>query len=141
MKAYTYRLVREKTAEYNYRGIVTNTDEASVRLLNEIFDAQNLPEEHAFVIAMDAKTHVVGVFDFSHGTANASLVSPKDVLKRVLLSDAIAFVFAHNHPSGDPTPSVQDRQITKKLKASAEVMDVTMLGSLVIGDNTYERVE
>lgn len=59
------------------------------------------------------------------------------IFQRLLLIGATAFVVVHNHPSGDPTPSLQDREVTEKLKKQAELMEIAMLDHVIIGWNTF----
>jgi DNA repair protein RadC len=62
-----------------------------------------------------------------------AVIEPREILKRALLSDAAGIIVYHNHPSGDPTPSREDREFTRRLRAAAETLGVQLLDHLVIG--------
>lgn len=74
------------------------------------------------------------MFEASHGTVNASFVNPREIFIRLLLVGASAFVVSHNHPSGDYTPSKEDIHITRRLKECADMMGITLLDHIIIGD-------
>lgn len=73
----------------------------------------------------------------TNGTVNMSLVSPREVFLEALKLDAVKIILMHNHPSGDPTPSVNDIEITQKMSEAGSVLDITVLDHIVFGDNKY----
>ena len=95
------------------------------------------PRERFIAIYLDAKYRPIAVHDVSTGTATASLVHPREVFGPALQLAAAAIVVAHNHPSGDPTPSTEDRQVTDRLRQAGELLGVQVLDHLVIGDGRY----
>ena len=70
------------------------------------------------------------------GTLNSTMVSPRDVMKSTILSNAAAFIAFHCHPSGNPRPSMEDATITQRLKDAAEIMEVRMLDHIIVGCGT-----
>jgi DNA repair protein RadC len=84
---------------------------------------------------MNTKNKIVGVFEISHGTVNASLVTPREVFQKALLANAVSIILMHNHPSGDSTPSQQDIEITKRLVEAGKIVGVDVLDHIVVGDN------
>ncbi|MBO7734029.1 MAG: JAB domain-containing protein [Methanobrevibacter sp.] len=134
---YKLSLVKEKTVDYNYRLFRASNPQSIQFMMNEIFDAENLPEEYVWCIAVDAKCKINGLFEISHGSINYSSASPKDIIKRVLLCGAVGFIIVHNHPSGSIEPSNDDNQITKNLKMCADMMELNMLDHIIIGENCY----
>lgn len=143
MKAniYSLALVKEKAVDYNYRSFRANNPRSIRDMMNEIFDAENLPEEYVWCIAVDAKCKINGLFEVSHGSVNYSSASPKDIIKRVLLCGAVAFIVVHNHPSGSVEPSKDDDQMTKNLKMCADMMELNMLDHIIIGEGYYSYNE
>lgn len=143
MKAnvYSLALVKEKAVDYNYRRFHANNPQSIQFMMNEIFDAENLPEEYVWCIAVDAKCKINGLFEVSHGSVNYSSASPKDIIKRVLLCGAVAFIVVHNHPSGNVEPSKDDDQMTKNLKMCADMMELNMLDHIIIGEGYYSYSE
>lgn len=89
-------------------------------------------EEHAYLIGLDTKGHVLGIFPFSQGTVNAALVNPREILIRLLLIGAVRFLLAHNHPSGDPGPSEEDRQITKRIQEVGTLVGIPLDDHLIV---------
>ena len=94
------------------------------------------PEEYMYMICMNTKNKVIGVFELSHGTVNSSVVGTREAFQKALLANAVSVIFLHNHPSGDCTPSREDIEITKRLSQAGKILGVEVLDHIVIGD-TY----
>lgn len=90
--------------------------------------------EEMLAVILDAKHKINAVHSISVGTLSLSLVHPREVFKAAVLCNAAAMIIAHNHPSGDPTPSQEDRLLTKRLRECGELMGISILDHLVIGD-------
>jgi DNA repair protein RadC len=84
-------------------------------------------------ILLDGKNRAVGFVEVSRGTMTASLVHPREVFGPALRMGAVGIVVAHNHPSGDPTPSSQDVQVTARLREAGALLGVPLLDHVVIG--------
>ncbi len=96
-----------------------------------------LPHEVLVVAVFDSKCHFLGDERVSVGSTSYTYVSPKDILRSVLMLHGATFVVLHNHPSGDATPSLDDKRITMRIKECAELMDLTFSDHIIIGDNQY----
>ena len=92
------------------------------------------PEEYMYMICMNTKNKVIGVFEISHGTVNASLVSPREVFQKALLANAISIILMHNHPSGDCTASREDIEVTKRLVEAGKIVGIEVLDHIIVGD-------
>lgn len=92
------------------------------------------PEEYMYMICMNMKNKVLGVFEISHGTVNASLVTPREVFQKALLANASSIIVLHNHPSGDCTPSREDIEVTKRLIEAGKIVNVEVLDHIIIGE-------
>jgi DNA repair protein RadC len=90
--------------------------------------------EHCLLVTLDVKHRLIGVQTVSVGTADHTFMAPREVFRDALLAGASAVFVAHNHPSGDSTPSADDRQITRRLAQAGAVLGVDLLDHLVIGD-------
>lgn len=90
--------------------------------------------ENFFALHLDAKHRILCLDQVSVGSLSASIVHPREVYKSILVSSAAAVVFVHNHPSGDPTPSTEDHAIQKRLSQAGELLGISVLDHLVIGD-------
>lgn len=103
----------------------------------DIYFADVLAEEHAWIVAMNTKNIITGVFEISHGSVNYSIVNPREIFIRLLLSGAVSFIMVHNHPSGNPDPSKEDIDMTTKLKKISEMMGIQFLDHVIIGEKRF----
>lgn len=90
-------------------------------------------EERFGVALLDTKHRLIRVVPISHGTLDASLVHPREVFRAAAEHSAAAIVLFHNHPSGDPTPSVDDVQLTRRLVEAGELMGIAVVDHVVLG--------
>jgi DNA repair protein RadC len=96
-----------------------------------------LTQEQFLVILLNAKNHVIDVECVTKGTLTSSLVHPREIFKSAIKRSAHAVILAHNHPSGDPTPSREDREVTRRLIQAGKLIGIEVLDHLVIGDGRY----
>ena len=134
---YDVRLVKESASNYDYDYVKLRNPYMVCQLVNTIFDLENMCEEHLVMLALDTKLKVVGAFDIHTGTQKSSLVSTKSIFTRAMLCNANSIIIAHNHPSGNPYPSMDDIHITNKIKEAGEILDITLQDHIVVGDNDY----
>lgn len=92
-------------------------------------------KEYFFAIHLDGKNRICCVDEVSVGSLNQSVVHPREVFKTALLSSAAAIIILHSHPTGDPTPSREDIEITRRLKETGEIIGVKLLDHIIIGDS------
>lgn len=90
--------------------------------------------ERCLLVNLDAKHRLLAVATVSVGTAEHTFMGPREVFRDALLAGASAIVLAHNHPSGDPTPSADDRQVTRRLAQAGATLGIDVLDHLVVGD-------
>jgi len=90
--------------------------------------------EHCLLLTLDTRKRLLGVVTVSVGTVDHTFMSPREVFRDALLGGAAAVVVAHNHPSGDPAPSAEDRQVTRRLAQAGALLGVPLVDHLVIGD-------
>jgi DNA repair protein RadC len=100
-------------------------------------EMRHLREEHFVCLFLNTKNHVIGRQTLSIGSLNASIVHPREVFRAAIRRSSASILCAHNHPSGDPTPSPEDIQLTRRLKEAGELIGIELLDHLVIGDNRY----
>ncbi|SLM49330.1 DNA repair protein RadC [Nitrospira japonica] len=108
---------------------------AAVAILRPCF--AGLDREQFLVAGLDAKHGIIGINIVSIGSLTLSIVHPREVFKPLILMNAAAFICAHNHPSNDPTPSQEDRLLTQRLRQGADLLGITLLDHLVLGDPSY----
>jgi len=98
---------------------------------------RDLRKEHFKVLFLDPKNQILEEKTLFEGTVDSSAVYPREIMKDALRFDATALIFVHNHPSGDPDPSLCDREITRELVFAARVMQLKVLDHIVIGNNRF----
>lgn len=101
------------------------------------FNMRDRSREIFKAIFLDAQNKIISTRTLFEGTLTASAVYPREVVQAALEQKAAAIIFAHNHPSGDPRPSKEDINITRKLVFACRVVGITVHEHLVIGDNRY----
>jgi len=87
-----------------------------------------------FVMCLNTKNHVVAVHRCHIGSLNASIVHPREVFKSAILNNAASDIVAHQHPSGDITPSVEDINVTKRLAEAGKLLGIEVLDHLVVNN-------
>jgi DNA repair protein RadC len=91
-------------------------------------------QEHFVVFALDAKNRVISATTVHIGTLTMSVVGPREVFRFAVREGASSIIVAHNHPSGDPTPSPEDIDVTKRLVAVGKSLDIPLADHIIIGD-------
>lgn len=100
-------------------------------------DLRHQTQEHIVLSMLDAKNQLIQDKIMAIGSALGAYVTPREIFAEALRCEAVSIVLLHNHPSGDPNPSMQDLDFTKRLIQAGEMLGVPLLDHLVIGDNTY----
>lgn len=98
-------------------------------------------KEQFLTLHLDGKNRIICMDLVSIGSLNQSIVHPREVFKTALLSNAAALILIHQHPTGDPTPSSEDINITRRLKEAGEIMGIKVLDHIIIGDTYMSFVE
>ena len=89
-----------------------------------------------FVMCLNTKNHVVAVHRCHIGSLNASIVHPREVFKSAILNNAASVIVAHQHPSGDITPSIEDINVTKRLAEASKLLGIEVLDHLVVNNES-----
>jgi DNA repair protein RadC len=98
---------------------------------------EDLPVEEFHVAVLDAQHRLERDITITRGILNSSLVHPREVFREAIAERAAAIILVHNHPSGDPTPSADDRAITSQLVAAGRLLDIPVADHVVIGRGRY----
>ena len=96
-------------------------------------------QEAFFVICLDRKNHPICRSLITLGTLSSSLIHPREIFRIAILASASAIVVAHNHPSGDPTPSEDDIKISRQIKEAGKIMGIELMDHVIIGDTEQNR--
>jgi DNA repair protein RadC len=126
------QIVREDAPGYLNRRVTTS------REVFELFrDLEHESREHFIALHLDSKNAIVCFDRVSIGSLNAAVIHPRELFKAVLLSSAAAVILVHVHPSGDPTPSREDLELTGRLKECGELLGVRVLDHVIIGHDCF----
>lgn len=134
--AYELRLVKESEWTYEVDNKVSSPMQAYL-IINKVFNLENSAEEKFVMLCFNTKNNVIGAFEVSKGSLNASIVHPREVFKRAILSNANTILVAHNHPSCDLSPSNDDINLTEQLKQTGDIIGIRLLDHLIVGDNSF----
>ena len=128
--------------EFNRRHSLSKREGIPVKSARDVFEyaLQRLKvndREQFMVLFLDSKNRVIKDEIISVGTLNCSLIHPREVFKSAIKESSNSIILVHNHPSGDPTPSDEDRKITRILFDAGDLLDIKVLDHVIIGDTTY----
>ena len=128
-------LVKESACNYPAEDI--RTPDKITEMLNAVFRLNRQAEEYMYMLALDNKCKLLGVFEVAHGTVNATICNPREIFIRALLCGASCIVLIHNHPSGDATPSKEDMHVFQKTKDAAEIIGINLLDNIIVGEKYF----
>ena len=133
------KVTLEKELSVNYQAMDNkiNSPEKVDKFAREFLRLHEDSEEYLYMICMNTKLIMTGVFELSHGNVNSSIVSVREMFQKALLANAVNIILIHNHPSGDPTPSSEDISVTKKAKEAGELIGVSVLDHIIIGESKF----
>lgn len=109
-----------------------NTPEDVVAICSQ--QLRGMDREHFWALVLNTKNQLIKTVEVSIGSLNASIVHPRELFKEAVRASAASIVVVHNHPSGDPTPSGADIQLTRRLVKAGDVLGIEVLDHVVIGD-------
>ena len=96
-----------------------------------------LEQEHLRVVMLNTRNHVLGVPEVYRGNVNSAIVRAGEVLREAVRSNATGVIVVHNHPSGDPTPSSEDIQVTRQLAEAGKLLDIEVMDHVVVAQNGF----
>lgn len=95
------------------------------------------PQEVLLAVYLSTQNEILAYSEVTRGTLDASLVHPREVFRGAIMTNAASLVVAHNHPSGDPTPSSEDRAVTRQLRAAGKVVGIELIDHVIVGVGRY----
>ena len=128
------KVVRERREEYSQLTQFRSSRDIYVTFRERFEKADR---EEFLVLLLDGKNKLLGFNLVSIGTLTGSLTHPREVFKAAILGNAASIILLHNHPSGDPIPSAEDMEITKRLREAGEIIGIKVLDHVIIGDSRY----
>jgi DNA repair protein RadC len=132
-----FALARKMAEELRQEGPTLDTPERIADLLREA--NRNYEVEHFQAVLLNTRRKLIRVDQVSQGTLDTILVHPREVFKTAIAANAAAIVLAHNHPSGDPTPSEADIKVTRDLIRAGQLLKIDVLDHVIIGRASQER--
>jgi len=133
------KLVQEVAREFLKEKII---DKPIYKSSQEIFDylyhsMRDLKKETFKSIYLNTQNQIIDTEDLFQGTPDKSFISPREVMERAIKHNAVSLIFVHNHPSGNPEPSLSDKELTRDLLYAASIMQIKVLDHVIIGNNTH----
>lgn len=110
------------------------TPAATAAALWQLLDTE--PTEVFGVLLLNTKHGVIGWHPVTRGSLNSTIVEPREVFRAAIVANAAAIIAAHNHPSGDPTPSPEDHALTLRLKTAGDLIGIPLIDHLIVGAET-----
>ncbi|QCT01975.1 DNA repair protein RadC [Paenibacillus algicola] len=115
--------------------VIIRSPRDAADLLSE--ELRSLHKEHFVCLFLNTKNHVIAQETLSIGSLNAAVVHPREVFRAAIKSSCASLVCAHNHPSGDPTPSPEDIALTTRLVEAGSIIGIDVLDHIIIGDGSF----
>jgi len=132
---YTLKMVKEDSVLYDVPVIKSPAE--VYQAARQLLALHEEPEEHFCILCLNTKNKIVGVHTISIGSLNASIVHPREVFKAAMLNNAHGIICLHNHPSGDPEPSRDDIEITRRLAEAGKIIGIEVIDHVIIGEQRY----
>jgi len=137
--AFGIKLVQEVAREFLKARII---DKPIYKSSKEIFDylyhsMRDLKKEVFKVIYLNSQNQIIDTADLFEGTVDSSVISPREVMEGAIKHNAASLIFVHNHPSGNPEPSGNDKEVTRDLVYAGSIMRIRVLDHIIIGENKY----
>nr|WP_308162222.1 DNA repair protein RadC [Bacillus sp. ISL-18] len=128
--------IGRRIANLNYtdRYVIRSPEDGAKYVMN---DMRFLTQEHFVCLFLNTKNQVIHKQTVFIGSLNASIVHPREVFREALKRSAASIIALHNHPSGDPTPSKEDIDVTKRLVECGKIIGIDLLDHLIIGENKF----
>lgn len=135
---YEYKLTLSKNTAFMIQEQVGNSENIAKithQLMKHFYEDKD--REIFTVLFVNSKLKVIGFNIVSIGSLNQSVVHPREVFKPAILANAANIILCHNHPSGDPVPSLDDKHITQRLIEAGKLLGIEVIDHVIIGDDNY----
>lgn len=113
---------------------VNSANDIAKRFLPELSTAR---QEHCVGVYLDSRKRIIKQQTLFIGSLNSSIIHPREIFHLAMIEGAAAFILVHNHPSGDPSPSSEDCEITEQLVTAGKIMEIELLDHVIIGRSSY----
>jgi len=128
--------------EFNKRHNLSKVNNLPIKTAKDVFlyaseKIADNKKEHFMILHLDTKNRIIKDEIISIGILNASVIHPREVFKSAIKESANSIILVHNHPSGDPEPSMEDRLITEKLFEAGELLSIKVVDHVIVGKEKY----
>ncbi|MFD0589407.1 JAB domain-containing protein [Paenibacillus sp. GCM10027627] len=127
------KMIRERTLAYRTNQIRKPQD--AFELAKAFIGDED--REHCILICLDTKNKVTAIQTIAIGSLNTAIVHPREVFKAAILSNSASIIMCHNHPSGDTAASLEDKEISIRIKSAGELIGIELLDSVIVSDSHY----
>lgn len=117
--------------------VIRNSSDVAAYYMEKLKDKK---KEYFIAVFLDSKNKMIKDEVVSIGTLNSSLIHPREIFKSAIKESANSLILVHNHPSGDPTPSIEDENVTSKLIEAGKLVDIKVLDHIVVGRDGYRSL-
>ncbi|MDX6152084.1 RadC family protein [Marinococcus sp. PL1-022] len=130
----------KRVFRYSYpdRYVVRSPEDAAEYMME---DLRFLQQEHFVVLCLNTKNQIIHKQTLFIGSLNSSIVHPRELFKEALRRSAASIICLHNHPSGDPAPSSEDIQVTKRVAECGRLLGIELLDHVIVGDQCFESMK
>lgn len=133
-----YKNILVKISSGNYPGVERlRCPEDTVQVMNDVFRMQEQAEEYLYLVCMTAVGKPISFFEAAHGTCTQAPADIRGLMVRSLLCGAVGILIVHNHPGGNPSPSVEDIDLTKRLQEACILIGMGFYDHIIIGRDGY----
>lgn len=136
LKIYKSKLILE-SEEVQEQSINLLSAESVVDFAEKTLKINSYPEEVVFVLCMNPAKECINYFELSRGTLLTSYIGMKELMKRVLISNAHSFLLVHNHPCGEAIPTEDDYQLTAEISKAAKLLHIDFLDHVIVGQRSF----
>lgn len=137
----TYKIYKSELIlqheELKVEGVNLRDTKSVLHFAENTLKISTFPEEVSFVICMNPSKKCVDFFELSRGTLLETQIGMKELMKRVLITNAHSFLIVHNHPMGDAIPSDEDYRVTEHVSDASKLLDIEFLDHIIIGQHNY----
>lgn len=135
IQRYDIRMVRDGRVPIMEAPVIIRTPADTLPVLEAELGSKSA--EVFLALAMNTKNHVIAILPVSQGSLNASIVHPRELFQRAILSNCASLILAHNHPSGDSSPSPEDIALTRRLVEAGQLLDIPILDHIILGYGNF----
>jgi DNA repair protein RadC len=132
------QLVKDGNIKIEQRPVILSPDDVAAIMYPVV---ELLAEEHSYALLLNIKNRVNAIHEVSIGSLGAAIIHPREVFRAAILSNAASIILVHNHPSGDPTPSPEDVDLTKRLVEAGSLIDIPILDHIIVCPGRYASLK